>query len=56
MSKQDALNAIAALPDTVSMEDIMYQLYLINCVQQGLADIQAGRTYTTDQVQEMLSL
>lgn len=53
MSKQEVLQAINALPDDVSIKDIMYQLYLMNSVQEGLSDIKNGRTFTQQEVEAM---
>lgn len=53
MSKQEALQAIAALPDNVSFDEIIYHLYLLSNISQGQADIRDGRVYTHEQVKEM---
>ena len=45
--KQDALHAIQQLPDDVPLEEIVYRLYVLNKVQQGLQDIDAGNTFSS---------
>ena len=37
--KQEAMNAISSLPDTATIEDIMYRLYVIEKVNKGLNDV-----------------
>lgn len=49
-AKQDALHAIEQLPDDVPLDEIVYQLYVLNKVQQGLKDIDAGRTISADEL------
>ena len=53
MSKQEILNVINALPDSVSFDDVIYSLYLANNIQKGLEDAENGRTYTQDEVKAM---
>ncbi|MBK9248193.1 MAG: hypothetical protein IPM69_08810 [Ignavibacteria bacterium] len=40
--KEEALRAIAELPDTASMNEIMYRLYVIDSVLQGKKSAEAG--------------
>ena len=42
-AKQDALNTISQLPDTADMEEIMYQLYVLDKVRKGQEDVEQGR-------------
>lgn len=48
--KQEALHAIERLPDDVPLDEIVYRLYVLSKVQQGLKDIDAGRTVSTDEL------
>jgi predicted transcriptional regulator len=48
-AKQDALHAIERLPDDVPLDEIVYRLYVLNKVQQGLKDVDAGRTVSSDE-------
>ncbi|MBM5812558.1 MAG: hypothetical protein FJ191_11440 [Gammaproteobacteria bacterium] len=48
--KQDALHAIERLPDDVPLDEIVYRLYVLSKVRQGLKDIDAGRTVSTDAI------
>jgi hypothetical protein len=44
--KQEAISAIAKLPDSADIEEIMYRLYLIDKVRKGEDAIKRGE-YTT---------
>jgi predicted transcriptional regulator len=49
-AKQDAIDAIQRLPDSAPLDEIVYRLYLLNKVQQGLNDIDAGRVVSGEQI------
>jgi len=49
-AKQDALHAIERLPDDVPLDEIVFRLYVLNKVQQGLKDVDAGRTVSGDEL------
>lgn len=48
--RQDALHTIEQLPDDVPLDEIVYRLYVLGKVQQGVKDIDAGRTVSTDEL------
>ena len=48
--KQDALSAIATLPETASIDDIMYRLYVIDKIRKGQQAAKEGKTLTTEQL------
>lgn len=50
--KQEALNAITSLPDTASIEDIMYRLYVIDKVHEGLDDVKNGKVITSEELEK----
>jgi len=49
-AKQAARQLIDHLPDGVSWDDIMYELYVRQKIEQGLADIEADRTLSHEQL------
>ena len=49
-AKQDAIHAIERLPDDVPFDEIVYRLYVLNKVQQGLLDIDAGRAVSNEEL------
>lgn len=48
--KQTAIEAIKRLPDGCSLEDIMYQIYFISQVFEGLRDAEEGRTVSSEEL------
>lgn len=44
--KQDALEAIQQLPDSVDFEDILYRLYVLENIRRGQKDAATGRSET----------
>jgi predicted transcriptional regulator len=46
--KQDAIEAIEQLPDNVPMDEILYRLYVLNKVRQGMQDVEAGRILSSE--------
>jgi predicted transcriptional regulator len=38
------------LPDDCSVDDVLYHLYVVQAVERGAADAQAGRTIPHEQV------
>ncbi len=49
-AKQDAIHAIERLPDDVPLDEIVYRLYVMGKIQQGLKDIDAGCTVSADEL------
>jgi predicted transcriptional regulator len=48
--KEATLEVIKKLPDNASAEDIMEKVDFVNQVLEGLADSEAGRTKTTEEL------
>lgn len=46
--KQEAISAIAKLPDSVDIDEIMYRLYVIDKVRKGENAIKRGEYATVD--------
>jgi predicted transcriptional regulator len=42
--KQEALDAIAKLPDDTNMDEIMYRLYVLDKIRKGREAAEQGRT------------
>ena len=47
--KQDAIEVIEQLPDNVPMDEIVYRLYVLNKVRQGMQDVEAGRSISSEE-------
>ena len=55
-AKDAARQIIEHLPDQATWDDIMYELYVKQKIEEGLADIEAGRTIPHEEVKaELLS-
>ncbi len=50
-AKQEALNTINQLPDTADMEEIMYQLYVLDKVRKGQEAVENGQILTSEELQ-----
>ena len=53
-AKEAARQIIEHLPELASWDDIMYELYVKQKIEEGLADIEAGRTIPHEQVKAEL--
>lgn len=49
-AKQDALAAIANLPDNAPLDEIIYRLHVLRKIQEGRADIDAERVLSSDEL------
>ena len=55
MATKETVRALLdRLPDDCSLDDVLYHLYVIQAVEQGQADAEAGRTLPHQQVAEAL--
>lgn len=52
--KYNIIEAIKKLPDGCSVEDIMYQIYFISQIMEGLKDAEEGRVLSTEDVLEQI--
>jgi len=53
-AKQEVAQLLAQLPDEATLEDIQYHVYVLEKIQRGRADVDAGRVHTTEQARERL--
>lgn len=54
--KEQALKAVAALPETATFEDVLERLLFISKVERGLADADAGKLIPHAQVKARFGL
>jgi hypothetical protein len=55
MDTKDTVRALLdRLPDDCTLDDVLYHLYVVQTVERGVADVDAGRTQTHEQVAEKL--
>lgn len=48
--KQNALEAIQQLPDTVDYDEIVYRLYVLNKINQGMKDVDEGKGISQEEL------
>jgi predicted transcriptional regulator len=51
-TKREAIQMIERMPEEASLEDIFAELYFKMKVEQGLADVAAGRVVTDDEARK----
>jgi hypothetical protein len=51
-TKETVRHLLDRLPDDCTLEDVLYHLYVLQAVDRGLADAEAGRTMPHEQVAE----
>ena len=49
-AKQEAMQILAKMPEDVDMEEIMYQLYVLEKVRRGREDVAKGRVTTAEEL------
>ncbi len=50
--KQEALKSINQLPDDADMDEIMYQLYVLDKIRKGQEAVDQGKTLTNEQLKQ----
>ena len=50
VSKSEFIKALEELPDEATIQDAMDRLYVLYKIEQGLADIEAGRVLSDDEL------
>ena len=53
-TKERVRKALEQLPDDCSLDDVLYHLYVLQAVDRGLADADAGRIISHEQVADEL--
>ena len=54
-AKAQVQQILENLPEDASLEDIQYHIYVRQKIQQGLDDVDAGRTVSHAEVQQRLA-
>ena len=50
--KREALDVISKLPDSASIDDIMYQLYVLDKIRKGQEAIKDGKTISVEELKK----
>ena len=51
--KENIMQMIKGLPDDVTLDEIMYHLYVKQKILRGLEDIKQGKTYSHEEVKKI---
>ena len=54
--KQEAQRLIGKLPEDATWDDLMYEIYVQQAIEAGLADSETGRTLTVQEVRAKFGL
>lgn len=54
-AKEQVQQLLSALPEDATLEDIQYHIYVRQKIEQGLADVEAGRVVSHAEVQQRLA-
>ena len=54
--REEARRLVDHLPDDATWEDLQYEIYVRQSIEAGLADCQAGRVVSTDEVRRRLGI
>ncbi len=54
IAKEKIMQTLAKMPDTFSVEDLIEKLLLINKIETGLQEAEAGKTLTYEQTEDKL--
>ncbi len=54
--KSEAHRLIDALPNDATWDDIMYRVYVRQCVDAGVEDAEAGRTIEVEEVRRRFAM
>jgi predicted transcriptional regulator len=54
--KEQARQLIESLPDDITWEDIASVVFERQRIEEGIADLEAGRVWTSDQIRRAIGL
>lgn len=55
-TKDEARKLIDAMPDDATWEDFTRLVFERHMIEDGIADLEAGRSWTSDQIREKLGI
>lgn len=50
--KKEALDVISKLPEDTTIEEIMYQLYVLEKVRKGIEAVENGKTISSEELKK----
>jgi predicted transcriptional regulator len=52
LDKKKVLASIRNMPDKFSVDDVVERMMLLSAIEEGMADVKAGRTMTLDEAKK----
>ena len=52
--KETVRSLLDRLPDSCTLDDVLYHVYVLQAIERGLADADAGRTVSHEEVAQRL--
>ena len=52
--KQSIISYLETLPNDITIEDIMYHLYVREKIMKGIADADTEKAYSNDEMKELI--
>jgi predicted transcriptional regulator len=52
--KRQLLDVVSSLSDDCTMDDFRYRLYVRQCIDAGMQDLEAGRVYSQEEMRELV--
>jgi len=53
-AKEEVMQLLKELPDSSTLEEIQYHLYVRQKIQHGIKDVEEGRTYTQEEMEKRM--
>ena len=53
--KQEIQHLLSTLPEDCTYEDVQYHIYVLEKVKRGLDDVEQGRVFTQEEIEQHLS-
>lgn len=54
--RSDAIQMVNTLPEDATWDDLMYRIYVRQCIESGLGDAEAGRVVDVAEVRRRFGL
>ncbi len=54
--KEESIQLIQSLPETITWEDIIYEMYVKMKIRKGIQDFKEGRTFSHEDVMKRFGL
>jgi len=51
--KEEVISLIKKLPDDITLDEIMYHLYVKQQISEGLQDIEKGKVYSLEEIKKL---